>query len=109
MFRIESKKDTKLIARAQREGWDYDREEVAAALMEAVATRDPEVMMDAIDRLQKGDEIAIKQEEAAIKRELLELKKLGDENALRLRLLELARNIEPAELARLASKNGVAT
>jgi hypothetical protein len=42
-----------------------------------------------------------------IKRELVELKKAGDDNAIRLRLLELARHIEPNELARLASKNGI--
>ena len=94
-MRIESKKDLRMVGRAIREGWDYDREAVTAALMELVINRDPELMLGAIERLQKGDEISIKSEEAAIKRELLELKKLGDENALRLRLLELARHIEP--------------
>ena len=94
-----------MVGRAINEGWDYDREEVVAALMEVVLSRDPDLMLDAIDRLQKGDEIMIKNEEAAIKRELMELKKLGDEQQLRLRLLELARNVEPAELARLASEN----
>jgi len=105
MFRIEQKKDLRMIGRAQREGWDYDREQVADALMEIVANRDPSFLMDAIDRLQKGDEIAIKADEAAIKRELMEIKKLGDEQQLRIRLLELARHIDPVELARLASKN----
>ena len=108
-LRIETKKDLRMVGRAIREGWNYDREEVTAALMEVVLTRDPELMLGAIERLQKGDEIAIKSEEAAIKRELLELKKLGDENALRLRLLELARHIEPAELVRLASKDSTVT
>lgn len=98
--RIESKKDLRLIARAQREGWDYDRREVVSALMELVHKRDPDLMMDAIDRLQRGDEIDIK-------RELVELKKAGDDNALRLRLLELSRHVEPDELARLASENGI--
>jgi hypothetical protein len=100
--RIESKKDIRMIGRAIREGWDYDRAEVAKALMECVLNRDPELMFEAIDRLQKGDEVQIK-------RELLELKKAGDDNAIRLRLLELARHIEPTELARLASKNGITT
>ena len=108
-LRIETKKDLRMVGRAIREGWNYDREEVTAALMEVVLKRDPELMLGAIERLQKGDEIAIKSEEAAIKRELLELKKLGDENALRLRLLELARHIEPTELVRLASKDSTAT
>lgn len=83
-----------------REGWDYDRKAVVNALMEVVESRDPDLMLLAIDRLQRGDEIEIK-------RELMELKKLGDENGIRLRLLELARHIEPAELARLASQNGL--
>lgn len=108
-MRIESKKDLRMVSRAVREDWNYDRTEVVAALMELVQNRDPDLMLGAIEVLQKGDLIDLKREEVSIKRELLELKKLGDENALRLRLLELARNIEPAELARLASKNGVAT
>lgn len=99
-MQIESKKDLRLISRAQREGWDYDRKEVVAALMEVVINRDPDLMLEAIDRLLKGDEIEIK-------RQLMELKKAGDDNAIRLRLLELARNIEPTELARLASENGI--
>jgi len=95
-----------MISRAIREGWDYDRAEVTGALMEVVKNRDPDMMMDAISLLLKGDEVSIKAEEAAIKRELMEIKKLGDEQQLRLRLLELARHIEPTELARLASKDG---
>jgi hypothetical protein len=106
MFRPESKKDLKLLGRAIREGWDYDRQAVVEALMDVVASRDPELMMMAIERLQKGDEIAIKAEEADIKRELMELKKLGDEQQLRLRLLELARHVKPDELAELASQVG---
>ncbi len=98
-----------MIGRAIREGWDYDRKEVTAALMEIVQRRDPDLMMDAVDRLLKADEIAIKNEEAIIKRELMELKKFGDEQQLRLRLLELARHIEPDELARIASENSDAS
>ena len=89
-----------MIGRAIKEGWDFDRKKVVAALMEIVESRDPNFMIDAIGLLIKGDEINIK-------REMLELKKHGDENAIRLRLLELARNIEPSELARLASENGI--
>lgn len=99
----------KLVGRAIREGWNYDRKAVVAALMELVTKRDPDLMLGAIERLQVGDALAIKEQEAEIKREMMELKKLGDENAIRLRLLELARHIEPAELARLASQNGVVT
>jgi hypothetical protein len=107
VFRIESKKDMRLVRRAQREGWDYDRAEVAKALMEIVANRDPDLMLDAIDRLHRGDEISIKLYEADIKRELMELKRAGDDNQIRLRLLELARHVEPSELAKIASENGI--
>lgn len=99
-MRLETKNDVRLVGRAIREGWNFDRSKVVAALMELVDSRDPDLMMDAIDKLQRGDEINIK-------RELVELKKLGDENHIRLRLLELARHIEPDELARIASENGI--
>jgi hypothetical protein len=99
-MQIESKKDLRMVGRAIKEGWNFDRSAVVSALMEVIEQRDPDLMMKAIELLMKGDEINIK-------REMLELKKAGDDNAIRLRLLELARNIEPDELARLASKNGI--
>ena len=98
-MQIERRSDLRMIGRAMKEGWNFDRSKVIDALMEVVDSRDP-LMIDAIALLIKGDEINVK-------REMLELKKNGDENGIRLRLLELARNIEPTELARLASKNGV--
>lgn len=107
MFCIESEKDLKLVSRAIRCGWNYDRAKVAAALEEIIENRDTDLILGAAALLLKSDEVAIKAEEVAIKRELMEIKKLGDEQQLRLRLLELARNIEPSELARLASKNGI--
>ncbi len=99
-MQIESNKDLRMVGRAIKEGWNFDRAAVVSALMEVIEQRDPDLMMKAIELLMKGDEINIK-------REMLELKKAGDDNAIRLRLLELARNIEPAELARLASQNGI--
>ena len=99
-MQIERRSDLRMIGRAMKEGWNFDRSKVIDALMEVVESRDPSLMLDAIALLIKGDEINVK-------REMLELKKNGDENGIRLRLLELARNIEPTELARLASKNGV--
>ncbi len=99
-MQIDSKKDLRMVGRAIKEGWNFDRSAVVSALMEVIEQRDPDLMMKAIELLMKGDEINIK-------REMLELKKAGDDNAIRLRLLELARNIEPAELARLASQNGI--
>lgn len=99
-MRIDSKKDLRMVGRAIKEGWNFDRSAVVSALMEVIDQRDPDLMMKAIELLMKGDEINIK-------REMLELKKAGDDNAIRLRLLELARHIEPSELARLASQNGI--
>jgi hypothetical protein len=98
--RIESNKDLRMVSRAIKEGWNFDRSAVVSALIEVIEQRDPDLMMKAIELLMKGDEINIK-------REMLELKKAGDDNAIRLRLLELARHIEPSELARLASQNGI--
>jgi hypothetical protein len=99
-MQIDSNKDLRMVGRAIKEGWNFDRAAVVSALMEVIEQRDPDLMMKAIELLMKGDEINIK-------REMLELKKAGDDNAIRLRLLELARNIEPTELARLASQNGI--
>lgn len=99
-LRIESKKDLRLVGRAIREGWDYDRKAVIQALMDCVKSGDPELMLEATDRLLRGDEIELK-------RELVELKKAGDDNAIRLRLIELARNLGPDEVAKLASKAGL--
>ena len=99
-MRFDSKKDLRMVGRAIKEGWNFDRSAVVSALMEVIEQRDPDLMMKAIELLMKGDEINIK-------REMLELKKAGDDNAIRLRLLELARHIEPSELARLASQNGI--
>ena len=106
MDRIETKADMRMIGRAIREGWNYDREKVVRMLMDVVES-DPEMALDAIDRLQKGEEIDLKRQEVELKRELVELKKLGDENHVRLRLLELARLVKPDELARLASEHGL--
>lgn len=89
-----------MVSRAIKEGWNFDRESVVAALLEVIESRDPEMMFKAVELLMKGDEINIK-------REMLELKKAGDDNTIRLRLLELARHIEPSELAKLASENGI--
>jgi len=102
LMRVERRSDLRMIGRAMKEGWNFDRSKVVSALMEVVESRDPEMMIDAIGLLMKGDEINIK-------REMLELKKAGDDNTIRLRLLELARHIEPIELARLASQNGIVT
>lgn len=99
-MQLESKNDLRLVGRAMKEGWDFDRSKVVSALMELVERRDPDLMLDAISLLQKGDELNIK-------RELMELKKLGDENHMRLRLIELARNAGITGPAEPASQDGL--
>lgn len=92
MFRIDTKKDIALARRAIKEGWDYDRSEVVAALFEVMALRDPVLMIEAAKVLLLGDTVAAKQAEVEIKREKLELEKRQYDDKLRLRLIELATN-----------------
>jgi hypothetical protein len=92
LFRIETKKDIALARRAIKEGWEYDRSEVVAALFEVMALRDPELMIEAAKVLLLGDTVAAKQAETEIKREKLELEKRQYDDKLRLRLIELATN-----------------
>ena len=100
---ITNKRDIRLVGRAIREGWPVTEEvkaKVVAALMEIVDSRDPDLMLEAIDRLQKADKLNVD-------RESLQQKQAKDEQDRRLQLLELARHIEPRELAKLASENGI--
>lgn len=92
MFRIETKKDIALARRAIKEGWDYNRSEIVAALFEVISLRDPELMIEAAKVLLLGDTVAAKQAEVEIKREKLELEKRQYDDKLRLRLIELATN-----------------
>ena len=85
-----------------KERWNVDRDEVKAALMEVIASRDPEMMLDAAKLLLLADSIDVKREEVAAKQS-------AKDNEHRLRLLELARSVPATELARLASENGIAT
>ena len=100
---ITNKRDIRLVGRAIREGWPVTEEvkaKVIAALMEIVDSRDPDLMLEAIDRLQKADKLNVD-------RESLQQKQAKDEQDRRLQLLELARHIEPRELAKIASENGI--
>lgn len=100
---IINKRDIRLIGRAMREGWPVSEDvkrKVIAALMEIVDSRDPELMLEAIDRLQRADKLNVD-------RQALEQKRMKDDEDRRLQLLELARHIEPGEIARLASENGI--
>ena len=72
------------------------------ALMEVIRGRDPELLLDAIDLARKMDVVDLKREE-------LNAKQKENEHAQRLRLLELARSVPIADLARIASENGITT
>ena len=68
--------------------------------MEVIESRDPELLLDALDLARKMDLVDCKREE-------LEIKKQADDNDERLRLLELAKSVPVADLARIASENGI--
>ena len=98
MFQIESKADLRLAGRALRNKWNVDREAIKAALMTAI--QDPDLMLEAAKVLLVADSLDVKREE-------LEAKKEARENDQRLRLLAVARSVPAAELARIASENGI--
>ena len=81
-----------------KERWDVDREEIKKALM--VALGDPDLAIDAAKVLLAADILDAKREE-------MEFKQQAKENEQRLRLLELAKSVPVAELAKLASENGI--
>ena len=97
---IETKKDLRLVSRAFNQKWNVDKQKVVAALMEVIESRDPELLLDALDLARKMDLVDCKREE-------LEIKKQADDNDERLRLLELAKSVPVADLARIASENGI--
>ena len=95
---IETRKDLGLVSRALKERWNVDREKIKHALM--VALGDPELAIDAAKVLLVADALDVKRDE-------LEAKQQAKENEQRLRLLELAQSVPVAELAKLASENGI--
>ena len=96
---IETKNDTRLIARADREGWNIPRQEVIDALMEPIINRDPNLMVACADTLRKMDEVNVKREAIAQRQQ-------KENEDRRLQLLELAQRIPTGELAKLASSHG---
>lgn len=92
MVCIETKKDLSLVRRAINEGWNYDRNKVVSALLVAVGSGDPELVIEASKVLLLGDTVAAKEAEVEIKREALELEKRKYDDKLRIRLIELASN-----------------
>lgn len=95
---INTTKDLGLVNRAIRERWNVDREAVKEALM--VCLQDP-------DLAPKAAKILLDADALDEKRDAAEERRLLKENEQRLRLLELAKSIPVADLARLASENGI--
>ena len=95
---INTTKDLGLVNRAIKERWNIDREAVKAALM--VCLQDP-------DLAPKAAKILLDADALDEKRDAAEERRLLKENEQRLRLLELAKSIPVADLARLASENGI--
>lgn len=95
---INTTKDLGLVNRAIKERWNVDREAIKAALM--VCLQDPDLAPKAAKILLDADALDEKRD-AAEERRLLKV----DEH--RLRLLELAQSVPIAELAKLASENGI--
>ena len=100
MFQIESRRDLLMVNRALKEKWNVDKEAIKEALMQCLT--DPDLAVDAAKVLLAADAIDCKREELDAKREV-------KENEQRLRLLELAQSVPIAELAKLASENGIAS
>ena len=90
MVCIETKKDIALVRRAIKEGWNYDRNQVVSALLNAVGCGDPGLAIEAAKVLLLGDTVAAKEAEVEIKREALELEKRKYDDKIRIRLIELA-------------------
>ena len=86
------------MGRSIRERWNVDKEAIKLALMGCLS--DPDLAIDAAKILVAADAIDCKREELEDKRE-------AKENEQRLRLLALAQSIPVAELAKLASENGI--
>ena len=97
---VRTAKDLRLVNRALKEKWNVDKEAIKEALMQCLS--DPDLAIDAAKVLLAADAIDCKREELDAKREV-------KENEQRLRLLELAQSVPIAELAKLASENGIAS
>ena len=86
------------MSRAVKERWNVDREAIKAALM--VCLQDP-------DLAPKAAKILLDADALDERRDAAEERKAIKENEQRLRLLELAKSVPVAELAKLASENGI--
>jgi hypothetical protein len=98
VFAPETRRDIGLIRQALIKKWNVDKEAVKSALMNCL--QDPDLAIDAAKCLLMADALDVKREESEAKRE-------AKENEHRLRLLALAQSVPVADLAELASKNGI--
>jgi hypothetical protein len=95
---IKTKQDIGLVSKAVRERWNVDREAIKAALM--VCLQDP-------DLAPKAAKILLDADALDERRDAAEERKAIKENEQRLRLLDIAKSVPVAELAKLASENGI--
>lgn len=95
---IKTKQDIGLVSKAVRERWSVDREAIKAALM--VCLQDP-------DLAPKAAKILLDADALDERRDAAEERKAIKENEQRLRLLDIAKSVPVAELAKLASENGI--
>ncbi len=86
------------MSKAVRERWSVDREAIKAALM--VCLQDP-------DLAPKAAKILLDADALDERRDAAEERKAIKENEQRLRLLDIAKSVPVAELAKLASENGI--
>ena len=86
-----------------REDWPTSAEakqEAMDALLEIIRLKDPELSIEAI-------KVLIKADEANTKRRLVDIRENEANEQHRLRLLEFAKSLPVAELAKLASGSGI--
>jgi len=97
-----------MAGRAVRESWDYDRKEMVQALIDA-RNMFPEMAVDIAKVFLLADAVAIKQDEVEIKREKLELEKRKYDDAIRIKLIDLAlaAGVVPANGGKVIESNPV--
>jgi len=97
------KQEARLIGRAMKERWETSAEQRVICidtLVAMVATRDPKQVEVGMNYLLKADAINVKMTE-------MELKQKTNDDDQRLRLLEIAKHVPIADLARIASDHSI--
>jgi len=103
MMRLDSLADVKLVGRALTQGWLTEHGERRASAINALFdvvehSGDEEMKIKAFTALVRADQADLKREEVAIKKQAVN-------DAKRLRLLELLRQLPPGVLDRIASRD----